>query len=216
MTITRNQLPPAPGKNKRKRYPPEHVDRCNAMLTAMMPYAKVESELAKAFNKPPKYIRDLMRYVHDQWAEQASLVADSRRHQIRQGFEMLYLRATADKDWPSCTRIMTELGKLDGCYKPAQLDVTHSGNVGVGLSLGTLGFSSPQEVHDRIAYLENELDTKGATALAGSHINQVAQAHLQGQTPDTMDGAPKNGHNTRSGAVHPPVIDVDPDPEGAS
>lgn len=202
----------APGtgapKKKRKRIPIEHYDRVQLMLISMVPYSEIEKQLALSFNKPRSYVRDVIKQVHEDWAEGAALTVETRRHQIRQGMEGLYMKAIQKGDLQTAARVITELGRLDGCYVPDRVQVQHQGQVGVGISLGALGFKSPQEVAARVDWLKSQIAARGPQVIAANQPQLVAQAHLTGQTPDN--------HST-SGATLPDqttIIDVPEDSGG--
>jgi len=194
------------GKVIKRRFPPEHYDRISTMLIAMVPYPMIERQLTLEWQKPKSYIANCIKQVHQDWAQAAAMVEDTRRHQIRHGFEALFMKASAAKDGNLATRIMHELGMLDGCYQQAQqVNVSHGGGVNVGISLGALGFKSPDEVQGRIEYLRGELAKRGPSALQGA----------LGAGPPTIQGA--------SQTVKPPsgqdraIVDVaDPDDTGDS
>jgi hypothetical protein len=156
----------------RRKYPQEHYDTVSTMLISMVPYAEIQKQLSMRWGKPRKYVLDVMRYVHQDWASNAALLADTRRHQIRAGFERVFLLASqrqtgqqSDPDLHVMTRVMRELGLLDGCYVPSEVNVNHTGAVGVGIALGALGFKSPDEVKARIDELRATLAAQGPRAL---------------------------------------------------
>ncbi len=202
----------APNRSPRKkRYPIEHYDRCSVMLISMVPTSEIEKQLSMSWGKPRAYVRTLITHIHRDWEEGAALTQNTRRHQIRQGFEALFMKCITKGDLQTAKGILTELGRLDGCYLPDRVAVEHSGGVGVGISLGSLGFKSPQEVAERVEWLQAQIAARGMQALAGNQPQLVAQAHLAGETPD----------NHTNGAQLPDpdnVIDILPDNEegGAS
>lgn len=178
---------PGTGSTKRKkRIPIEHYDRVSLMLISMVPYSEIEKQLALSWNKPRTYVRDVIHQVHTDWAEGAAMVQETRRHQIRQGFEALFMKCmvASPPQLRTAARILAELGRLDGCYQPDQVAVQVQGGIGVGISLGSLGFKSPQEVHDRVEYLQKLIATQGPAALQAGQPATVAQAHLFGIPPD--------------------------------
>lgn len=181
----------APRPRRKRRIPIEHYDRVSLMLISMVPYPEIEKQLSMSWGKPRKYIRDIISQVHADWEEGAALVAHTRRNQIRLGMEALFLKATQKGDLQTAARVLTELGRLDGCYQAEKVQVTHQGQVGVGISLGSLGFKSSDEVRDRIEYLQKQLEAEGPKALTAGQAQQTAQAHLTGIQPDThANGAP--------------------------
>lgn len=183
-----------PGQRRKRRIPIEHYDRVSLMLISMVPYSEIEKQMSLSWGKSRSYVRDIIKEVHTDWAEGALLVQDTRRHQIRQGFEALYMRCMNSQppQLRTAARILAELGRLDGCYLPDQVEVSHQGTVGVGISLGSLGLKNPQEVTDRIAYLQHLIDTRGAGALQAGQAAAVAQAHLSGTPIDNhTNGEPE-------------------------
>lgn len=205
---------PGTGKPRRKkRIPIEHTDRVSLMLISMVPYSEIEKQLSASWGKPRLYVREVIRQVHQDWAEGAAVTQDTRRHQVRQGMEGLYMKAIQKNDLQTAARVLTELGRLDGCYSPdrAVVDHNHAGQVGVGISLGSLGFKSPQEVADRVEWLRSQIKSQGPAAIQAGQPQLVAQAHLAGRVPDTYDNT--NGVNRETTAS---IIDVSPpeDEEG--
>lgn len=188
---------PGTGKPRKKRIPIEHYDRVSLMLISMVPYPEIEKQLSLSYGKSRKYIREIISQVHNDWAEGAALVQDTRRHQVRLGFEGLYLKAVQKGDLQTAARVLTELGRLDGCYMPDKVAVTHQGQVGVGIALGSLGFKSPQEVADRVEWLKAQIIANGPKAIAPGQLQHVAQAHLTGETPDNhTNGVPLPPNST--------------------
>lgn len=174
-----------PTRKRRRRIPQEHYDAVSTMLISMVPYSMIIQQLHMKWSKPKKYVTDIIKQVHTDWAETAALVADTRRHQIRNGFEKMLMMATAAKDLPTMVRIQIELGKLDGCYVPHQAVITHQGavGVGVGIALGGLGFKDPDEVRSRIDELQKKLAAQGPQALQAPDLSDQATDHLAGQDP---------------------------------
>lgn len=179
---------PAPPAKRRKRIPQEHYDTVSTMLIGMVPYSEIQKQLSMRWAKPRKYVMDVMVQVQHDWAANAALLADTRRHQIRAGFEKVLLMAAQQTppDLHVMTRVMRELGLLDGCYQPAEVNVNHAGAIGVGISLGGLGFKTPDEVRSRIEELRAQLAAQGpkaiqsppspaagVSALAGVPLNNV-------------------------------------------
>ncbi len=200
-------------QKRRRRIPNEHYDQISTMLIAMMPLSEILKQASAKFGKAKTYVREVVRQIHEDWEADAAPIASTRRNQIRQGMELLYRQANADKDWSTCAKILTELGRLDGVYAPERATVTHQGQVGVGISLGSLGFKSPQEVRDRVDWLKSQIAAKGASAVQGTQPQLVAQAHLSGEVPDSYE--------TTNGVSTPAPIDVidaapSDDPEGTS
>ena len=199
---------------RRRKFPLEHVDRCSALLIAMVPYAQLIKTLSQEWHKPVKYVKDLVVHIHEDWAGTAALVTETRKHQVRQAFEALYMKAGTAKDHNAQARILREIGLLDGCYQAQKVDHTINGHlgVGVGISLGSLGFNNPEEVAARIEHLRGMLASQGPKALQGALPAAVSQAILSGQqvpsnVPSTYD------HDQEPD--DPVIIDVPPsDPEG--
>lgn len=177
---------PGTGKPRKKRIPIEHYDRVRVMMISMLPYSEIEKQCGNSWGKNRSYVRSVISAVHADWEEGAASVVNTRRHQIREGFEYLYQKAVGDKDWAVAARVLTELGRLDGCYMPDKVAVHHQGQVGVGLALGSLGFKSPQEVAERVEWLKAQIAAKGPQALGPGQAQLVAQAHLNGEIPDNQ------------------------------
>jgi hypothetical protein len=188
------------GSPRRKRIPLEIYDTVRVMLAGMLPLAEIEKQVGNRFDKSRPYVRDVIRTIHQDWADGAVMVQETRRHQIREGWQQLYRQANADKDWHACAKILTELGRLDGCYSPSQVQVQHQGAIGVGISLGSLGFKTPQEVAARVDWLKAQIAARGPSAIQAAQPQLVAQAQLSDTAPDNHDPStyPSN------------VIDVDP------
>jgi hypothetical protein len=179
---------------RRKKIPQDHYDTVANMLMNVLPNHMILSQCSMRWNKPKAYVQDVIVRVHEDWATQAAMTADTRRHQIRQGFEVLLMKAlkghpnaqggqSSPGDLHLASRIMRELGLLDGCYKPAtsEINITHGGQVGMGIALGALGFKSQDEVRDRIDELRAQLAKQGPAALQapqGSGTPAATDAHV--------------------------------------
>lgn len=176
-----------------------HYDTVSLLLISMVPYSEIEKQMSMAWSRQRSYVRGVIKQVMEDWEANAALLVDKRRGQVRGAWEALYNKCVAKGDLNAAAKCMTEIGKLDGCYAPEQVNLnhTHQGNVGVGISLGSLGFKSADDVRDRIEYLRGQVAEQGASALVGGQVSAVAQAQLHGRTPD-------------NNAL--PVIDV-PDPD---
>jgi hypothetical protein len=200
------------GPKKRRRIPIEHYDRVSTMLVSMVPYSMIVKQLSAEWKKPKKYIMEVVTAVHEDWANQAAVTQHTRRHQIRQAFEFLYMKATAAKDITNAARIMRELGLLDGSYAKTEVAVSHSGGVGVGISLGALGFKTPDEVQARIEELRARLALEGPKVLQSLTPNASALLpEAQSANVTTTNGV-DHEHD-----VAPTIIDVPPgDEEGTS
>jgi hypothetical protein len=190
---------PTPAR-RRKRIPQEHYDTVATMLISMVPYTEIQKQLSMRWAKPRKYILDIISQVHTDWQAEAAATMGTRRNQIRQGFEALYMKALKENKLVVAAMVMKELGKLDGAYATEELAVQHhhSGVVGqVGISLGGLGFKSPDEVRARIEALRAQLASAGPQVLA-----PAAQAVNVGHSQ--LTGAPLPNHTNL-------VIDVSSD-----
>ena len=180
---------------RRKKIPQDHYDTVANMLMNVLPNHMILSQCSMRWNKPKQYVQDVIVRVHEDWAAQAALTADTRRHQIRQGFEVLLMKAlkgtpnaqgqAGNGDLHLAARIMSELGKLDGCYKPAQseINVNHGGQIGMGIALGALGFKSQDEVRDRIEELRARLAKQGPAALQAPAQTPGIPTALETMTP---------------------------------
>ncbi len=189
------------GKPKRrKKIPTEHYDTVSAMLMNVVPTPMILTQLSMRWGKAKKYVSDVIVRVHEDWATQAALTADTRRHQIRAGFEQLLTKAMRPTnpnapqaqqvgDLRLAAHIMRELGLLDGCYKPTGVDINVSGQVGVGIALGALGFKSQDEVKDRIAELQKKLAIQGPSAISVPPSQNHAQATNLLTTPSAAVSA---------------------------
>lgn len=174
------------------------------MLISMFPHFMIVSQLSMRYGKPRTYVEDLIKRVHDDWAINAAAIADTRRHQVRHGFEKIMMIAAGKKDAAGhptpaldvMVRVQRELGLLDGCYVPNTVNVNHTGAVGVGISLGGLGFKSPEEVAARVDELRARLAAQGPGALSRPAGSAQALPQLITQTQDAN------------------VIEIDPDPGG--
>lgn len=201
-------IPPAPGAPQKPakrrargpKIPLAHKQTVQSHLISMMPMPMVVDQCSASWGKPRKYVMAVIQAVEQEWAEEAALVAPTRRHQIRAGMEALYRLAISKDKLTVAAFTLKELGKLDGCYQPEQLQVEHSGAVGVGISLGALGFKSPEEVESRIDELRARLAAQGPRALQGAQPQAVALAQLAGS-----NAAPDHGVN---GTAHPAIIDA--------
>lgn len=162
----------------------DQVDVVHNMLVNMVPYSEIERQLSARWRVSRKRVHNLIKLVLDEWSASSSALTPARRHQIRGGFEALFLRANQKGDIGLAARILGELAKLDGCYAPtqAQVNVTGAMGVGVGINLGGLGFKSADEVRDRIEELRGRLAKQGPSLLQ-PHVAQHAATVLASAAP---------------------------------
>ena len=156
------------------------IDEVTAMLRNMVPYSVIQQQLSLRWGMSRASIMGIIRRVHADWAVDAATVSDTRRHQIRNGFEQLFMQAQGAKKLDLAARILGELARLDGCIAPTAVNMQVQGQVGVGvgISLGTLGFKSPDEVRARIDELQNRLKTQGPIMLTGGQALSASLATL--------------------------------------
>lgn len=162
---------------RRIRVTAEHFEKVSTMLTAMMPNSQIEKQCALEWVKTRTYVRKVIAAVHQSWAESAALIQDTRRHQLREAGQFLYVQALSNKERSVALHALEYLAKLDGVAAPSKVDVTHNGQVGVGISLGNLGYKSSQDVMSRIDELRAKLAKQGPSALQ-STTPQAIQANL--------------------------------------
>lgn len=202
-------------KRKRlKRYPLEHTDQISTLLISMVPYAEIEKQCSLRWNKPRQYVVQVIAHVTQDWGATAAVIAETRRHQIRQAWEYLYRQCMAKSDLKAAAYVLTQLGKLDGCYAPESMDIAHShtGSIGVGISLASLGLRSPEEVSTRIDELRARLAAQGPKALQAGQPSAVATAILAASTPPNY-ATPTSTTNGANGHAPSDIIDIDPDPD---
>ena len=171
------------------------MDTVALSLRGMMPMSEIVRQCSASWDKPRAYVLKVVQAVEQQWAEDAALVAPYRKHHIREGMETLMRVSLSANKHTVAAYLLVHLAKLDGCLSPDRVDVTHSGAVGVGISLGSLGFKTPQEVQGRIEELRAKLAAQGAGALQGQQPQGVALAQLTATpAPDHtgLNGVPAN------------------------
>jgi hypothetical protein len=97
----------------------------------------------------------------------------TRRHQIRNAMETLYMKAISSSDIRAAQWCLRELGQLDGLYASQKVEVLAQGQIGVGISLAPLGFTSAEDVQKRIDELRARIKAGNLDSLTDGKSGMV-------------------------------------------
>lgn len=120
---------------------------------------EIVAEVARKFGASTRTADDYIRRVREEWQTEAEGSAPQRRDESRARLMRLRLVLESKMAWSALVSVERLLADLDGLrVRPAvqvecQAQNTHG--------LGTLGFTSASQVHERIRELRSHLDAAG-------------------------------------------------------